>query len=168
MPLNASNSLGSLEVNDAGVPASFLAKLNDRLRRISNLVASTSQTSLSSTTQVSGAASGELILTVPGTLAVESNAAAAVTLGENTKFSTLIALVKQAPQGAAITLQLYAGGNPWGPQISIAANATAAQLNVSGVAAIPANALIRLDITQVGATLSGQSFPGSDLTVILR
>src|SRR5579875_1530743 len=144
----SSSSLGSLEVNDTSVSQQFLQKLNDRLRRISTIVSSISQTNVSNTVQVGGtnSASGELILTVPGTLAVESDAAPAVTLGSNTTFSSAIALVKQAPQGAAITLQLYAGGAAWGPPLSIAAGATSTTVNVSVVAAIPANAIIRLDI----------------------
>lgn len=157
LPTN-SNSTGSLEINDSNVNQTFLGKLNDRMRRISQLVSAGSFTSDNSDTSAT-----ELILSVPGTLSVESNAAPAVTLGTPTSFTTAVVLVKTAPQGNPLALQLYVNGSGWGQALSLPANSTSLKVGLSGVSAIAADQLIRLDITGVGLT-----FPGSDLTVILR
>lgn len=171
MPRNQ-NATGTLEIVTNDVPATFSQQLNDRLRRIQLALSQLTSSSTSSggggsSTSTTGTISGELILTVPGTLAVESNAAPALILPANTSFSTITLLVKQAPQGAPIEAQLYVAGAAWGPVLSIAENTTQASFTLSAPTPIAANALIRLDITQVGATLTGQSFPGSDLTVML-
>lgn len=151
---------------DPSLSPSFQQSLNDRLRQISlqlnNASAGTSTTTTTTGTSGSG---GELILSVAGTLAILSDAAPATVLSGDTQFSTITMLAKTAPLGSSLTAQLFVAGVAWGPALTLAAGQILATFSVS--ATIAANALIRLDITGVGALLTGVSFPGSDLSVIL-
>ena len=161
MPTNPKNQLGDLSVNDPDVSQSFLLKLNDRLRRISQIISGGNTTiNNNNNTTIGGGGASEVVLTVPGVIGVESDAAPAITLGSQTSFSTVVLLLKQAPQGANVTVQLYVAGATWGGPLSM--NGTSASFTAAG-GSIAANAIIRLDITGVGTT-----YPGSDLTVILR
>jgi hypothetical protein len=164
MPSN-SNSTGSLEVSSLSLPV-----LNDRLRRIGSILSSlTGGTTSSSTTSTTASASvNQIVLTVPGILAVQSNVAPILELASSQTFKTIVALVKIAPIGSPITVQLYVNGAEWGPVVTIAAGAFSGSASISGAGPIAANAPIRLDITGVGATLTGVSYPGSDLTVLVR
>jgi hypothetical protein len=103
----------------------------------------------------------QVVFFVPGTLGILSDAAPALTLPQDRRFSKVVALLKQAPQGAPVTAQLYVNGQKWGPQISL--NGASATQSLSNAGPIAADQVIRLDITSVGTT-----FPGADLTVILR
>jgi hypothetical protein len=157
MPRNTSN-IGSLEVIDAALPPSVQLKLNDRLRRIADALG-LQQAGSGTTSSVTNV--NQLVFFVPGTLGILSDAAPAITVPENRKFSELVALLKQPPQGAPVAIQFYVNGQKWGASISL--SGTSAKQALSNVASIPADQVIRMDITQVGST-----FPGSDLTVILR
>jgi hypothetical protein len=154
----SSNNIGSLEVVDPNLPASVQSKLNDRMRRIQQAIAGFS------TRSGANSASGveQIVLFVPGTLAISSNLAPALTLGVTQSFSTIVALVKTAPSGTgSLTLQIYVNGVVWGPSVSL--TSTSVTATISPALSIPASQIIRLDITAVGGTN-----PGADLTVILR
>jgi hypothetical protein len=158
---NNTNALGSLDIVDPSVSSSFQTKLNDRLRRIASII---------TTTGANGAAgssgAGQITLSVAGILAIESDVAPPFSLGQSTSFSQAVLLLKQPPIGSPVSVQLFVNGKPWGAAITT--SSTSASIDVSGAGPIPANQLLRLDITAVGALLTGVSFPGSDLTVILR
>ena len=100
-----------------------------------------------------------LILTVPGTLAIESNAAPLVQFTAARSFTKIALFVKQAPAGAAITVSVNAGSKVLG-MAAIAAGAVSGTATVSWT--LPANSLLTVDITGVGL-----SFPGADLTIEL-
>jgi len=100
-------------------------------------------------------------LSVSGTLSVRSNAAPLVSLAKQRNASEVVALVKQAPLGADLKLEIKVGDAPWAT-LTILAGQTSAQLG-SQATAIAKDALIVLDVTGVGTT-----FPGADLTVIIR
>ncbi len=163
MPLK-SDSLGSLEIVDKTVDPAFLQKLNSRLRRVGQFAATTTSTSAAAAAPSGASGRGQLILASPGTLAVQSNVAPVITLGANTTFATALLYLKQAPQGGAVTVQLYVAGAAYGPQLAI--GGTSATVSLAGLPAILANAIIRLDVT--GVPTGGTNFPGADLTVILR
>lgn len=161
MPTNPTNSAGSLEINDSTVSQQFLTRLNDRMRRIALALPSATSTGSSGSSSSSGSTSGkQLFLCVPGTLAIQSNAAPAIELASTTAFSQIVMLLKQAPQGGSVVVQLYVAAAAWGPSVTLSSTSVTQSITA---AAIPANAIIRLDITGVGLT-----FGGSDLTVILR
>ena len=161
MPLNSTGAIGSLEIIDSSVPAGFQQKLNDRLRKIAAYIGSANGSS--STGGSSSSSVGQIEFAVPGILAVQSDVAPVLTLPAARTFSKLLVFLKIAPIGGSFTVQLYVNGSAWGPSVSIAAGAKSASANVSGTAAIPADQIIRLDVTACGTT-----YPGSDLTVMLR
>jgi hypothetical protein len=158
---SSSNAIGNLEI-----PSLSLGPLNDRLRRIGQLLASGKLTS--STGLAGSSLAGQLEFTVPGILAIESDVCPVLTLPADQTFSELLAFVKSAPIGSPLTVQMYVGGTAWGPALSIAAGSKTAKASLTGNAKITADSIIRLDITGVGALLTGVSFPGSDLTVLIR
>ena len=103
-----------------------------------------------------------LILSVPGTLSIRSDAAPLVSLPEAKTPTGVVALVKQAPAGADLTCELAVAGSEWA-SVTIPDGETEARLGGSGLRQIGADQLIVLDITSVGTT-----FPGADLTVMIR
>jgi len=133
----------------------LVATINDRLRR---LQAATSAVTLPGRATV--AAPAELVLAVPGVLGVTSSAAPLVSLAAVAQPRKIVALVKTAPAGAALTVQVLAGGSQVG-LVTIAAGSTSASM--MGGTAIQPDAVITLAITSVGTT-----FPGADLTVMVR
>jgi len=159
MPSSA-NSTGNLEIPQANVDGGFLQVLNDRLRRIGTKLA-TVTTTTTTTTSSSGNAISQATLAVPGTLGVQSDAAPSLTLPSAFQPSQAVVLLKTAPIGASVVVQLFVGGAAWGPQLT--ASGLSVTTDVSSYPAISANALIRLDIIGCGTT-----FPGADLTLELR
>jgi len=146
------------------VDAAFQANLNDTLRQIALKLDSKSGGTSSSGKSSGGASTlsgGELILSVPGTLAIKSNVAPLASLPADITPVEILALVKQAPQGGKIQFQLNSAGNNYNTG-TIAANQVSGD-QTSGFAVIPAGSLITLDITDVP-----QTFPGADLSVIVR
>lgn len=146
----------SLELPSRYKPEDLERLLNERLRRIAGLLSTSGEAGGAS---VSSGASG-LLLAVPGTLSVRSNAAPLVKLASSRRIAQLVALLKRAPSGAGITLRLQAGGAEVA-SVAIAAGATAGEASVS--ATIGAETLVTLDITGVGSV-----FPGADLSLLVR
>jgi len=163
MPVNTSET-GSLEINDPNLPPSVQTKLNDRLRRIGRFIGTVSSGSGPGPGPGGGGGSAsfgtQLVFTVPGTLAIESGAAPLLMLPSSVQFSQAVLLLNQAPQGGAVTVQLYVNGAAWGTALSISATSQTVSLSAGAIAA---NQSIRLDITNVGL-----AFPGMDLTLLLR
>jgi hypothetical protein len=143
----------------------LVATINDRLRRLQSLIAQAPSAVVPTRTQPvatssGGAAPSELVLAVPGVLGIIASAAPLVSLPEDATPTEIVALVKTAPVGAALTLQVLAGSS----QVAIVVIAAGAvSASVPGGATIPAESVITLAITTVGTT-----FPGSDLTVMVR
>jgi hypothetical protein len=107
-----------------------------------------------------GAPSGEMKISIPGTLAIGSN------LGPAAFYTSTVALqngvtcmVKQAPVGADLVIQVYAGTTLLFT-VTIAAGSTVG--SATGTPAIGPETPVIINLTAVGTT-----FPGSDLTVAL-
>lgn len=114
-----------------------------------------------STSTTSGGDASMLVLTVPGTLSIRSSAAPLVSLPEGREVAEILALVKQAPAGADIRLDLLVNNAKYAT-VTTAKDATAGKVN-SGLKAIAKDQVIALDIVAVGTV-----FPGADLTVMIR
>ena len=113
-----------------------------------------------STAPASGGQSGSvLLLSVPGTLAIEASATALVIFAAAQNWTSCKLLVKQAPTGGAIAISANAGTKALGTA-TIAAGAVAASATVSWT--LPANTVLSVDLTSVGL-----DNPGSDLTIEL-
>jgi hypothetical protein len=107
-----------------------------------------------------GAPSGEMKISIPGTLAIGSN------LGPAAFYTATVALqngvtcmVKQAPVGANLVIQVYAGTTLLFT-VTIAAGSTVG--SATGTPSIGPETPVIINLTAVGTT-----FPGSDLTVAL-
>jgi len=114
------------------------------------------------TTTITASGKRQLILSVPGTLGIGSSLAPLISLDEARTASGLVALVKRAPTGASLRIQVMLAGVLWAA-IPIANGAVSATLTGAGLGALPANTLITLDVVGVGTT-----FPGGDLSVLIR
>ncbi len=109
---------------------------------------------------VVGAPSGDMKISIPGTLAIGSN------LGPAAFYTSAVSLqngvtcmVKQAPVGADLVIQIYAGSTLLFT-VTITAGSTTG--SATGTPAIGAETPVIINITAVGTT-----FPGSDLTLAL-
>jgi hypothetical protein len=107
-----------------------------------------------------GAPSGEMKISIPGTLAIGSN------LGPAAFYTSAVSLqngvtcmVKQAPVGANLVIQVYAGTTLLFT-VTIAAGSTTG--SATGTPTIGPETPVIINLTAVGTT-----FPGSDLTVAL-
>jgi hypothetical protein len=103
-----------------------------------------------------------LILSVPGTLAIDANVAPVFTLPKARSVSEILAFVKVAPAGGALTLKLEVGTRQYAT-VQVVDGQTSGRLNGAALGEMPANQLVMLNITSVGL-----NFPGSDLTLMVR
>jgi len=109
-----------------------------------------------------------LTITVPGTLAIGSNAGQVPAFyNAATSLSGARLAVAQAPTGAALVVNVGLAGSPETVlfTLTIAAGQTsvvATSAQIAAAAAIPANTNVLVDITAVGTT-----FPGAGLTLNL-
>lgn len=129
------------------------AIVNERFRDLS------AQVNQAAAAADSGGSVSGLILTVPATLSIRSQAAPLARIEVSTKVRKIEALLKQAPTGGDLALAINAPGLL--TTLTIPAGSTAAA--VSGSWTIPADTVVSIDITAVGLT-----FPGADLTVTMR
>ncbi len=145
-----------------GISAEAQLALNDRFRTIAQALDSIGATG--TTTSTATASGRELILTVPGTLGIQTNAAPLVSLPDSiTPGGGIVAMLKQPPQGASVKFKLQVGGADY-TAVELPAGSSLPVL-ISGAlgGVIAANALVTLNIIQVGTT-----FPGADLSVLVR
>lgn len=166
MPSQSAHTWLEIPSNPA-VDAGFQRALSDSLRQIARQfdALSTGGGVRVQTKRRGGAFTvngAELVLSMPGTLAIMSNAAPLVSLAADTTPTEIVALVKQAPLGGKIQVQLNVDGAKYG-LVEIAENQTSGDVSGSSFAAIGADKLITLDVAAVGL-----AFPGSDLSVIVR
>ena len=139
------------------------ATLNDRFRTIAARLdaAAVGNTTPTPTSGGSTSLAGrELILSVPGTLGIQTDAAPRVSLGETATPAEVRALLKQPSQGASVIVKIRVGGKDW---TSITLPVGSSEVSVSASGSIAANALITVNLVQVGTV-----FPGADLTVLVR
>lgn len=168
-----------------GLPAEARRLINDRLQRIEQFVgAAGGGVSLEqvnaqiaaltarieakiaaalgkpATDPVTTVTGGQTVLAIPGTLAIESNAAPLLSFKTARQVSEVELLVKQAPLGADLDVRVLVDG-----ATMTTVKLLAGQTGVKSAAsfAIAAAKAVRIDILGVGTT-----FPGSDLSVILR
>jgi hypothetical protein len=109
---------------------------------------------------------GQLTIQIEGPLAIQTNAAPLLLMDTAHSVRDVYAVVKEAPTGTAITMQVTQNGTAY-CELTIPVN-TAISNDVDGYALGPLaeNAQIGLDITAV--TETGGTVPGSDLTVTIR
>jgi hypothetical protein len=109
---------------------------------------------------------GQLTIQVEGPLAIQTNAAPLLLVDSAHSVRDVYAVVKDAPVGGPIILQITQNGNPY-CQLTIPAS-VAISNSVDGFALGPLaeKATIGLDITSVAHTVN--STPGRDLTVTIR
>ena len=132
----------------------FRAVLNERLRTLAEGIDRAAGAQDSTASVAAG-----LILTVPATLSIRSQAAPLVKTESAQPVRKIEALLKQAPTGGDVVLAINAPGLLTTITIPVGSTAVA----VSGSWTIPANTIVSIDITAVGLT-----FPGADLTVTMR
>lgn len=150
----------SLEIStQPNVDAAYQREVNDKMRTIANaLDAGTPSTSTGGGVTVSGS---QLILAAPGVLAIQSSVAPLVSLGANVTPTEILAYLKQASQGADLLVNINVNGNLFFT-VKIGAGATDYDKQGS-FGTIAAGDVISVDIVDCGTT-----FPGSDLSLILR
>jgi hypothetical protein len=109
---------------------------------------------------------GQLSIQVEGPLAIQTNAAPPLSMDASHSIRDVYAVVRDAPTGGPIALQVTQNGQPY-CQLMIPAGATISNV-VNGFASGPlqSQAQIGLNITSVVQTAN--STPGRDLTVTVR
>lgn len=109
---------------------------------------------------------GQLMIQVEGPLAIQTNAAPLLLMESAHSVRDVYAVVKNAPTGASIVLQVTQNGAPY-CQLTIPASATISNV-VDGFALGPLaeKAQVGLDILSVAQT--ADTTPGRDLTVTIR
>jgi hypothetical protein len=107
---------------------------------------------------------GQLSFQIGGFLAIQTGAAPDVILDANKAVRDIYAVVKQAPSGAEIAINLNLNGTFY-CALAIPDGSTTMTVALDGASLPPllAQDLLSIDITGVGLTT-----PGSDLTVIIR
>lgn len=108
---------------------------------------------------------GGMSITIDGILGIGPDQGPIAFFPSDVALTSLNFTVKQAPDGADITIDFYVGGIFLGTFTiadgTFSIDATPDEVAAIGV--IPANTFVRIDITAVGVP----TFPGSDLTVTL-
>jgi hypothetical protein len=143
------------------VDAGFQRSLNDSLRQIARQLDGIGTATAQAVNRGSSAGT-QLILTAPGTLAIMSSVTPLVSVANMAAPMEVLAYLKQPAQGGSVTLQVNADGAKYFA-LTIPQGQTKADQSGGNFAQIAAGAVISVDITGVGGT-----FPGADLTVILR
>lgn len=137
--------------------------LNEAERRFRTSKSSSSSTTSTVTTRtVAGDVDQVLVLSVPGTLGIRSNIAPLVSLAADRRAVEIVALLKQGPIGGDLVVKVEVAGRAWA-SITVAAGQVEARIAASQLSAIQKNALIVSHITAVGLT-----FPGADLSILIR
>lgn len=146
-----------------GLSADTLAALNDRFRTIASGLGGSGTPAAPASVFVGGGSGQQLILSVPGTLGVLTNAAPVVSLSQGRTPTGLVGILKNAPQGAPVQFTLLVAGVAYTTMTLPTGLLAPVMLAGALGGGIAANAAITLNITQVGTV-----FPGSDLSVLMR
>ena len=116
---------------------------------------------LASQVSSAGTGSASYLFTVPGTIGIRSNAAPLIQAPADESLSSVVALVKTAPMGANISVNVLDAG-------SVIATVTIVAGKTSGTVALTAAGVSAGDLLTIDITAVGTTFPGSDLTVQLQ
>ncbi len=110
-------------------------------------------------------AGGQFSFQITGYLAIQTGAAPNLVVDADRSVRDMYGIVRLAPTGAGISLQLNRNGAAYGAPVQFAATGatTSTVTGGFGLPALRAGDLLSLDVTGVGTTN-----PGSDLTFILR
>ena len=109
---------------------------------------------------------GQYSLQVDGFITVQAQAAPAVIIDATHAVREVTALVRSAPIGGDIALQMYQDSDPWGDGLVIPNGSTSRTVPGRGMTPLRAGAKLTL---QVVATACGvDTFPGPDLTISIR
>ncbi len=136
----------------ADIPT-LVTVLNDRLRTIAGMLPERS----ASSGTVAGGGPQMIVFSIPGTLGIQSSAAPLFSLPATRTVSRVVALLKQPPVGADLSIEIDVAGKKW-MSLVVPEGKTTAAVPIS--ASIAAGALVTVAITGVGL-----SFPGADLTI---
>jgi hypothetical protein len=109
---------------------------------------------------VTQTAGSQVVLSIPGTLAIESNAAQLISFKDARKVVEVELLVKRVPVGAPIDVRILVDG---ATMATVTLLAGQSGVKSAAAFAIAAGKPVRIDVLSVGVT-----FPGADLSVILR
>ena len=111
-------------------------------------------------------AGGQLSIQAQGYLAIQAGAAPPLVMEVARAVRDIFAVVREAPSGGAIELQLLQNGAAY-CTLTIADGATISNVvNGFGLAPLAADARLDLDITSVPT--AADTLPGRDLTVTIR
>ena len=106
---------------------------------------------------------GQLSFQIAGYLAIQTSAAPAVIVDADRSVRDIYAVLSIPPSGAAVTLQLNLNGAPYATVQFDPNTISSAVVPGFGLPALHGGDLLTLDITAVGTT-----YPGSDLTLVIR
>jgi hypothetical protein len=109
---------------------------------------------------------GQLTLQVPGTLAIQSDAAPALEIGDARSVRDVFATMGEAPTGSPIEVRVTRNGEAYCMLTIPAGETESASVPGRSRAALQARDRIGLDVTSAGQTEGGT--PGRDLTVTIR
>src|SRR5580700_5402462 len=129
--------------------AQLLPPLNDRMRQIEQMTGSTGKAASTGGSTSSTGSAGQVVLSVPGTLGMQSNAAPLLTFANAVTPSGLVGLLKQTAIGAAVSAQIMVAGVSYAT-VTIPAGQT--QVSIPGSGAIAAGELVTLNVVSVGTT----------------
>ncbi|MEO8660915.1 MAG: phage tail protein [Bryobacteraceae bacterium] len=158
-PLSGDYSF-TIPLSDARVSAAEMFVTNSRGNSQTTRYAFTSTTD-SGIRTLSG---GQMALQVEGYLAVQTNAAPSLSADAAHAVRDIFATVKEAPSLGAISLALNVNGAQWASLLIPAGAKQSSALDGFGMAPLPGDGTITLDVIGVGATAN----PGRDLTVTIR
>lgn len=130
-----------------------ISLLNERLRSLSGPAVGAV-----GSRQASGATS--LVFSAPWVLSTDSMVAPLLEVASPVRVSEIVAMLKQPPTGGQIRAVVMAGDAELG---SIIIPAGSRYVRQQASISVPARSVLSLELTSVGLT-----FPGADLTVILR
>lgn len=145
---------------DSGAGGVSIEQVNALIAGLRSQVQAAVATVTGGTSSVVSVTGGQVVLPVPGTVAIESNASTLVNYAEARTVSQIELLAKQAPIGGNLEVRVLVDGTTVAT-VTLAAGQTNVRSSVSF--SIGAQKQVRVDITSVGIT-----FPGADLSVILR
>jgi hypothetical protein len=108
-------------------------------------------------------AGGQYTFQINGYLAIQTGAAPDIVVDANRSVRDMYAIIRMAPVGGPVTLQINHGGQVYATLTIPAGQTTSNVVSGFGLPPLIAGDPLSLDVTAVGSTS-----PGSDLNVILR
>lgn len=160
MPSTSAHTFLELPPNTS-VDAAYQQAVNDSMRQIARQLDSLG-TAPTGKAQPGNTTGGQLILTAPGLLAIQSSVTPLVSLESAGAPVEILAYLKRAPAGGNFSAVINVKGKPYFT-INIPQGATSMDATGQTFGQIPANSVVSVDVTGVGG-----DFPGADLSVLIR